>query len=256
MPSKILNIAHRGFSEKFPENTLAAFKAALELGVDMIELDVHLSQDRHVVVHHDDALGRTNNGHGLLKEHSLEALKALDAGSWFDSQFSQETLPLLEDVLDLVAGRAWVNIEIKASAYEEKETPDGIEQQVVRLVQAKGLVGTTLISSFQPNCLRRVNQMPDAPPVALLDEGNQKNLGLIEEIQPYSYHTFYRTLSLDEVEHVHQAQLPLFVFTVNAPHEMKTMLHMGVDGVITNAPHTLQTILNCWEKDATPQKQY
>lgn len=247
MSSKVLNIAHRGFSEKFPENTLAAFKAALELGVDMIELDVHLSKDRHVVVHHDDTLGRTNNGQGTLKDHTLDKLKTLDAGSWFDPQFAQETIPLLEEALDLVKDKAWVNIEIKASAHERIATPDSIEKQVVQLVQKKGMTATTVISSFQPDCLRRINQIPEAPHVGLLDGGSQKSLRLIEEIQPYSYHTFYRKLSLDHVQQVHQAGLPLFVFTVNAPRDMENMLHMGVDGIITNAPDTLQTILNLWE---------
>lgn len=237
---KILNIAHRGFSKKFPENTLIAFQEALNLGVDMIELDVHLSKDRQVVVHHDDELGRTNDGQGRLKDYTLRELKSLDAGSWFDQKFSGETIPLLEEVLALVTNQTRLNIEIKAAAYEEEEPADGIEQQVAALVQKKGIIETTIVSSFQANCLRRMNRLPAAPQVALLDYGKGRNLDLIAEIRPFSYHTFYRRLTVEEVDQVHQAGLPLYVFTVNTLEDMETMIQMGVDGIITNSPDVLK----------------
>ncbi|MBF0278093.1 MAG: glycerophosphodiester phosphodiesterase [SAR324 cluster bacterium] len=242
MQKKVINIAHRGFSGKFPENTMLAFREALSLGVDMIELDVHLSKDRKVVVHHDDELGRTAAGTGLIKDHTLKELKALDAGSWFDQKYSAERIPLLEEVLDIMDGPTKLNIEIKSAAYEEEETPDGIEHQIAALVRKKGMEEKVVVSSFQVNCLRRLNQISNAPQVIILDLGIEKKLDLIEEIRPVSYNTYYWRLSLEDIDTVHQAGASLNVFTVNNRTEMETMIRMGVDGIITNTPHLLKKI--------------
>jgi len=132
-----LIIAHRGYSEKYPENTLVAFQSALDGNADMIELDITLSRDREIAVIHDDTLERTTNGSGEVADYGLNELKALDAGSWFDERFSGERIPTLEEVFDLVKGRTWINIEIKVSAYEPHFPMDAIERQVVELVQQK-----------------------------------------------------------------------------------------------------------------------
>ena len=105
--------AHRGFSGTAPENTLAAFRAAIDTGCDMIELDVHLSRDNQVVVIHDDTLERTTSGRGNVADQTYAELKRLDAGSWFDPRFSGERIPTLADVLSLARNRILVNIELK-----------------------------------------------------------------------------------------------------------------------------------------------
>ena len=103
-----LVIAHRGFSGVAPENTLAAFRKAIDVGADMFELDVLLSQDEHVVVIHDDTLERTTNGTGKVIDHTLAELQALDAGSWFSPEFAGEPIPTLEDALRLAKGEILV----------------------------------------------------------------------------------------------------------------------------------------------------
>ncbi len=243
MQKKIEIIAHRGFNDQFPENTMIAFKEALALGVDMIELDVHMTKDRKVVVHHDDILGRTVPGSGLIKNHTWKELQTLDAGSWFDQKFSGERIPLLEEVLELIGDQAKLNIEIKPAAYEEKETPDSIEKQIAGLVRARGMKDSVVVSSFEPDCLRRLNQISGAPQVVLLDRGIEKKLELIEEIRPVSYNTHYWRVSLEDIDHVHQAGISLNVFTVNTQEEMKTMIKMNVDGIITDTPHLLKKLL-------------
>jgi glycerophosphoryl diester phosphodiesterase len=97
-------IAHRGYSACYPENTLAAFKGAIDAGAHMIELDVCLSKDRHLVVIHDETVDRTTNGTGAVKALTLDQLSRLDAGSWFDPRFNTERLPTLAQVLDAVKG--------------------------------------------------------------------------------------------------------------------------------------------------------
>ena len=134
-------IGHRGYPAKYPENTLAAFEAAIEAGAVMIELDVMLSRDRKVVVIHDATLDRTTNGKGSVADLTLAELKQLDAGSWFDAQFVGQQIPELSEVLDLVNGRAYVNIEIKSNAYETHHPPDAIEKQVVDWLRQKKTAG-------------------------------------------------------------------------------------------------------------------
>jgi hypothetical protein len=118
MPKPLI-IAHRGASAYAPENTLAAFKKAIDLGADGIELDVHLSKDGEVVVIHDRTIDRTSNGKGQVAEMSLKELKALDFGSWFSDEYQKESIPLLREVLELL--KDWnglLNIELKQNGLE------------------------------------------------------------------------------------------------------------------------------------------
>ncbi len=111
----ILIEAHRGDSASAPENTLAAFRRAVELGVPSVELDVHPARDGTLVVIHDDTVDRTTDGTGAVSDKTLDELRCLDAGSWFGSQFAGERIPTLAEVLELLAPSATgLNIEIKA----------------------------------------------------------------------------------------------------------------------------------------------
>ena len=115
-------IAHRGFQKNYPENTLIAFQAAMDAGVQMIELDVSLSRDRKPIVIHDATLARTTNGHGPVHDYTLEELKQLDAGSWYHPDFAGQRLPELAEVLELVDGRVITNIEIKSKFCDSGHT--------------------------------------------------------------------------------------------------------------------------------------
>src|SRR5882724_8531889 len=99
-------IAHRGASSSAPENTLAAFDLALEMGTRHLELDVELTRDDHVVVIHDDTVDRTTDGSGPVTSHALAALQGLDAGSWFGGKFAGQRIPTFEEVLERYQGRA------------------------------------------------------------------------------------------------------------------------------------------------------
>lgn len=106
-------IAHRGDRENYPENTMASFRAAVEKGVDAIELDIHPSQDGKLVVHHDYYLGTTNNGEGLITQRDAHYLKSLDAGSWFSMEFINERIPFLEEVFEAFQKKVRYEIELK-----------------------------------------------------------------------------------------------------------------------------------------------
>jgi len=110
---RILLGGHRGNADECPENTLASFQSAIDVGVDVIECDVHLSDDRQLAVIHDHLIDRTTNGSGLVRDYTMAELKGFDAGTWKDATFAAETIPSLDEVLALAHGKVGVAIEIK-----------------------------------------------------------------------------------------------------------------------------------------------
>ncbi|MEN8780393.1 MAG: glycerophosphodiester phosphodiesterase family protein [Desulfobacterales bacterium] len=236
-------IAHRGYRKRYPENTLAAFTAAFDAGVGMVEVDVTLTRDRRVVVLHDNTLDRTTDGRGQARGFTLEELKQLDAGSWFDPRFAGERLPTLEEVLDLCAARGMVNIEIKAGAFEVDRLADAIEEQVLTAVTERGISDRVLISSFEARFLTRIVDRPDAPAVGVLTERRSGSdpLGLCKRLQAFSWHPDFRSVTAARVRAMHAAGIMVFPYTVNQLEDFRRLLQMGVDGIFTDDPPLLQT---------------
>ena len=231
-------IAHRGYSAKYPENTLAGFEAAIQAGAVMIELDVMLSRDRKVVVIHDAILERTTNGKGSVADFTLAELKQLDAGSWFDAQIAGQQIPELSEVLDLVNGRAYVNIEIKSNAFEPGHPPDAIEKQVVELLRQKNLLGTCMISSFDVNILEQIAFMEHRPATAFISKkpANKKTVNMCSRLMVFSWHPDQRVVKLNQVKQMHAAGIRVFPYNVDVMEDFARMTEMQVDGVITNDP--------------------
>jgi len=231
-------IGHRGYPAKYPENTLAAFQGALAAGVKMIELDVMLSRDRRLVVIHDESLERTTNGKGAVADHTLAELKRLDAGSWFDAAFAGQQLPELGEVLDLVNGRAYTNIEIKPSAYEAHHPPDAVEKQVVELLRQKQMLDTALVSSFDMNILEQVAAMQAGPAIAFISEepADKNMVEICTRLNVFSWHPDCKILTQEQVEMMHAHGINVFPWTVNELEDFNAMRDMKVDGVITNDP--------------------
>lgn len=160
-------IAHRGASACYPENTIPAFEAAVELGAHMIELDVQLSRDGEVVVSHDETLARCTDGRGTVAGRSLAELKWLDAGSWFGKDFEGTKIPTLEEVLSLCRGRIAVNVEIKTEAVTDR-VAGGIEEKCLDLVAARGMGSQVVFSSFDPRALRHLRHIDGTAAIAVL----------------------------------------------------------------------------------------
>jgi glycerophosphoryl diester phosphodiesterase len=236
-----LIIAHRGYRAKYPENTLASFRASIDAGVQMIELDVMLSKDRKVVVIHDVTLERTTNGHGPVNCYTIKELKALDAGKWFQPRFAGEQIPTLEEVLEDVSGRTMINIEIKANAFEARHPVDSIERQVVELVARNNLQDSVLISSFEWRILDHTATMEDAPAIALLSrhpaDGN--NMERCVKLKAFSWHPNCGELQYEQVKKMHEVGICVFPYNVDTKKEYQRMIHMDVDGVITSDPVTV-----------------
>lgn len=234
-----LIIAHRGYRQQFPENTLAAFQGALDIGVQMLELDVTLTKDLALVVIHDDTLDRTTNGRGIVGNQTLETIKKLDAGSWFHPDFANEKVPTLAEVLDLVGDQATVNIEIKSVAHLPAEQAEQIENLVLETVVQKNAVASVLISSFEQRSLEKIASRKNRPAIALLSEkANElgKELELCQRLGCFSWHPKYRQLTESRITKMHEFGIRVFPYTVNARQEIVRLIDMGADGFFSDDP--------------------
>jgi len=231
-------IAHRGYRQEYPENTLAAFQAAMAAGVSMIELDVMFSRDRRVVVIHDATLERTTDGHGAVNDYTMEELKQLDAGSWFDAKYADQRLPELSEVLDLVNGRTYLNIEIKGQAYEPGHPADAIEKQVVELAKQKNMQDSVLISSFEIDILAQIAAMEDPPPIALISKtpASKRIVDICTHLKMFSWHPNKLILTPHQANAMHAAGLKVFPYNVDTYEDFAKMVELKVDGVITDDP--------------------
>lgn len=252
-------IAHRGFSARAPENTLAAVDMALELGVDMIEVDVTLTRDGHVVVIHDEVLDRTTDGAGRVMESSLDYVRSLDAGSWFDPSFAGERVPLLEEVLERVRGRATINVEIKLEAVGSGTEPADTEvseievseievvRKVVRALRNTDTAEAALVSSFEPRALEALRRAaPEIRRGSLFNRQlhrGRRPSDIAGAVDAASFHVNKWLLGPRGWLDVRRHRLPFLVYTVNRPSAMRFWLAAGARGLFTDHPDRLLKLL-------------
>jgi glycerophosphoryl diester phosphodiesterase len=235
-------IAHRGFSAKAPENTLAAVRLAMEIGADMVEIDITVSSDGHVVVIHDETLERTTNGRGAVAEHSLAELRELDAGSWFAPRYLGEPIPTLGEVLDLVRGRMLLNVEIKPEAVTL-----GAPRLVAELIMERRMAAHVVVSSFAPaalDALRR--EAPEIRTASLYNDELHRGLtprDIVEEVGATAFNIDHRSLSRETLASCRELGLPVSVYTVNDLTRMKELVAIGVDAIFTDRPDALIELL-------------
>jgi len=233
-----LVFGHRGASHAAPQNTLAAFRKAVAVGADGIELDVHLSRDGVPVVIHNDSVDATTDGTGLVREMTLAQLKALDAGVRFDAQFVGERIPTLEEVLAEVGARLLTNIELKAGH------STGLESAVVDVVKRMGMEARVWFSSFKPYALYKVRTFAPEIPCGLLY--GPLNLGswALAPVTPYeALHPYMALVSERFVQWVHRRGLRVFTWTLDDPDVARRFAEWGVDGIITNEPENILAAL-------------
>ena len=232
-----LRIAHRGAAGTRPELTRPAFERALEIGVDMIELDVQLTRDRRLVVLHDRELGRTVQGTGAVRERTLAELCALDAGAWFALEYAGTRVPSLDEVLDLTAGRAALNVEIKSPEPDWETTA----QAVIELLTARRRLDTTIVSSFDMGALRAVRERSAAARIGVLwHSADLDPMWLLAEgLQARSVHPQWSLIDVALVTHAHAHSLEVIAWTANDPAAIAALAALGVDGIISDYPERL-----------------
>jgi len=229
-----LVIAHRGASAHRPENTRAAFDLAVAQGADMIETDLHVTRDGAIVLAHDAELARLGGG-GEIGDATWEAVRALDAGGG-------ERVPGLEETLDALGARIPWNLEVKKPA---DGFYDGIESAVLEAVTRRGLLGTTLFSSFYDPVLARLRAASDAARIGLLVSRRYPYdaVARARALGACALHPEDTVASPELVARAHEASLAVYVFTVDDPGEMERFLALGADGLFTNRPDRMREVL-------------
>ncbi len=228
---------HRGYSGKYPENTLLAFEKAIEAGVDGIELDVQLSKDGYMPVIHDESVDRTTNGKGWVKDFSMDELKTLDASAAFTGKYGKVQIPTLDEVLALVKDYDIVtNIELKTGVFEY----EGLEEKVAECVRKYNLCDKVIISSFNHFSVMRMRKA--APELKcgflfeswLIDAGKYCNTHGIP-----CFHPNFRNLIPSVVAEAKQYGLEINTYTVNTLEDFNRLAALDVDVAIGNYPELI-----------------
>ena len=239
---KPLVIAHRGASAYAPENTLAAFNLALEMGADGVELDVSLTQDGVPVVLHDDTVDRTTNGRGAVNQMTLAQVKELDASTKFE-KYRGEKIPTLEQVLRAVTPRGTVNIEIKGISVQT----DGVEAATLAAIESAGALDRVMVSSFNPLALRRMYKLEPRIPRGLLYSPRLpiflRRAWLRPLAHPTAMHPHFSMITREFMTWARGKGYKVNPWTVDEPEEMKRLLELDVDAIMTNKPDVLKEIV-------------
>ncbi|RLD09342.1 glycerophosphodiester phosphodiesterase [candidate division KSB1 bacterium] len=226
--SHYLAIGHRGASGYAPENTMAAFRKAHELGADGVELDVQLSKDDRVVIMHDDRINRTTNGSGYVKDKTLKELVEYDAGGWFSDEYRNERIPTLEELFDYATGRMLVDVELKKS-----KNPEALVRAVKKLADAFQNYQDCLFTSFDVATVNAVLRiMPKARCGLLIDTYSH---AVWEGAWPFVA-AKTRLIKNDLFQASQEHNKFLIAWTANDEEEMKRLRHVGVGRIITNYP--------------------
>ncbi|HBF31195.1 glycerophosphodiester phosphodiesterase family protein [Rhizobium sp.] len=232
-------IAHRGASAYAPENTLAAMREAKKRGARWVEIDVKLTRDGHPVIIHDDKVDRTTNGKGLVAGLTLQDIRALDAGSWFDPSFAGEKVPtfeeLIETVLELDLG---LQVELKPTAGDDVETADTACAALLRhWPHARGRL---FLSSFSVRSLTRAAKlMPDVPRAFAVVVPPKDPRALLAEVDAQILHCTSDLVDAEALARLNESGVEFAVATINKAEDAKRLLAGGAQTVISDYPELL-----------------
>lgn len=228
-----LIIAHRGVSSYAPENTLAAFDLALQMGVQHIELDVQSTADGHVAVIHDDTVNRTTDATGAVENFTLAALQALDAGSWFGAAFSGEKIPTFEEVLLRYKGRLHIHVEIKGRSAH-------LAQHVADLIRRHGMADQVTVTSFRQEPLRQIRAYAPELQTGWLVHGiNQEVISAAHALAVSQVCPKADTLTPETVQRLHDEGFVVRAWGVTNEGLMRQVVEAGADGMTVNFPDKL-----------------
>ncbi|MCR4577960.1 MAG: glycerophosphodiester phosphodiesterase [Clostridiales bacterium] len=233
--------AHRGFSAIAPENTLPAFKKAVEIGADGIECDIHLTKDGRFVVCHDGTIDRTSNGSGEISAMTLEELKKFDFGVRFSEEFKGTRIPTLEEMLEVVKPLEIINIEIKRS-----EHPMGLDAALdlfYDILVKTNVLKQVIVSSFDKLALKRLKQLHGDVYTCLLYSHMSRSAACAHKLGCDAIHPAFEFLSKATINSAHKRGMKVNCWTPNGEDEIGYMVKQGCDGIITNYPdRALKTI--------------
>lgn len=234
---EILVIGHRGASSIAPENTLKAFRKAIELKADYVEFDVHQSKDGEIVIMHDSNTFRTTGHLGLIKEMTIDELKQLDCGEG-------ERIPTLRELIKLAKGKINLNCEIKAR---------GFTKEIINILLEEDILETTIVSSFKHDILLEMKEIEPQIKLASLEPikfGWIRNWIFRKKLYKdvidknyYAINPFFKLVNKNFISKVHNNGLKIFPWTINSESTIKKLIELGVDGIITNDVELARNIL-------------
>ena len=233
-------VAHRGLPEDYPENTLIAYKHALMLHIDMLEIDVHYTKDKQLVVIHDDTIDRTSNGKGKVIDYTLDELREFDFGAYRGDKFKGERIPTLDEVLDLVdhfSKKLLLEIK-KPSQYP------GIEEMIVEKLKERGIPKhKVILQSFDFDCVKKLAEMNLEFELGVLLSKKQywyklPNFKEIAKVADYA-NPNYALVTKRFMKHAHEEMLKVLPYTVNESKAVKKLIDVEVDGVISDIPEDI-----------------
>lgn len=232
-------IAHRGAAGHAPENTLAAFERAVELGTGFIETDLHLTRDGQFVAIHDGTLDRTTNGKGTVHEFTLAEIRKVDAGLWYDRSYMGQRVPTLEEVLDF--GRKHDVVFYLEVKYEAAW---GMHHALVAALQKSQSAARTIVISFDPKTIAAIRSLDTSLMVGILvDDPKIDAVKAALAVGARQLCLNWTLVTKDLVEQAHAAGLQLVTWTVNQAEDMHTVIAAGVDGIMTDFPDRLRALL-------------
>lgn len=235
------NFAHRGFSGKYPENTMLAFEKAIAEGVDGIELDVQLTKDGEVVIIHDETIDRTTNGKGYVVEYTYEELSKFDASYIYTGKMGFNKIPTLREYFELVKDLDIVtNIELKTGINEYP----GIEEKVWDMIKEFGLQDRIIISSFNHFSVMRMKKIAPEMKYGFLSEDWIIDAGKYTHSHGVQcYHPRFNNLIPEVIDELKSYGLEINTWTVNKEEDMRYLISHGIDAIIGNYPDLAKKII-------------
>jgi glycerophosphoryl diester phosphodiesterase len=223
---------------------MAAFQLAAEMGADGLELDAQLCKDGEAVVIHDFTVDRTTDGRGRVNDLTLAELQSLDAGVWHAAQFAGQRVPTLAQVLHELGPRLTLNIELKTVTLRS----NGLEAEVVRLVEDTGMVSQVIVSSYNPVALWRVRRLNPHVSTGILYAPDLprylRDRWLQPLIRPAALHPRWDMVDGQMVSAAHRHGLKVVPWTCDEPDAMRRLVGWEVDAIITSRPGLLHDLLH------------
>ena len=252
-------IAHKGYSAIAPENTMPSFERALDIGVDMVELDVQMTQDGELVVFHDDDISRITGQAGTISDYTYDEIRQMDAGSWFYNartgmtaagaakEFTGEKIPSLDEVLTLLESSGTeVYLELKDLSLRDSLTEDQLEgftQKVVQAVKDHGMESRVIFASFNYDYLLQVKELDAGYRVLCNTVLGDADILLSQYPADY-YGLNLATVKKDTIEKIKNAGAHAYVYTVDHPYQMQTVIKMGAEGIVTDCPGLAKVVIH------------
>lgn len=234
------NIAHRGFSGKYPENTMLAFEKAVEAGCDGIELDIQLTKDGEIVIIHDESTKRTANRPGLVRDRTLEELRRLDASNGYGAEYGFNPVPTLREYFEYIRDKdVFTNIELKNSLFRYR----GMEEKMIALIREYDLTEKVLFSSFNHFSMLKCKRLSPESRCALLTSSWLAGAGAYaQRLGAEFINPFYPFLTDQNIRELRGHGIRAQAWTVNDTRAMRRLARRGVFGVITNRPDIFRKI--------------